>query len=320
MAATTAMVVGAAASAYSASQSGKKSGGSQTTEIPEWQRQHIEQGFRGIDAAAGRSADEAVAGFNPDQQAGFGAVRANQGLGYGDMDANIKNAKGLTGDVAYTDVDMAKYQNPYDQQVVNTTIDDLMRMRSMNSANTRSQAEAAGAFGGDRAVLAESLNNDNLDRAGASTIAQLRQQGFNTSAGLAQNDASMRNNFALNNRGLRLSGNDQLARMIQQRRDAASSDAAGLIGVGNQQQAQDQASRDWAVKSAQLRMDAANASVHGGTTSYTGQSPDRFAAGLQGLQTGLQFGRGIYDAFNQPQQQPAAEPDWQSYYFGGGGG
>jgi hypothetical protein len=309
MAATTAMVVGAAASAYSASQSGKKSGGSQTTEIPAWQRAQIERGYRGINNVADRTADQAIAGFNEDQLAGFDAVRANQGLGFGDMDANIKRAKGLTNGVDYTDVDLAKYQNPYTQDVVNTTIDDLMRMRSINSAKTRGEAEAAGAFGGDRAVLAEALNNENLDRAGASTLAQLRQQGFNTSAALAQNDASMRNNFAINNRGLQLAGNDQLARMIQQRRDAASADAAARLGIGAQQQGQDQAMRDWALRAAQLRMDAGNASVHGGTTTYSGPAPDRLAAGLQGLNTGLQFGRGIYDAFNQPQGYDIQSPD-----------
>jgi hypothetical protein len=253
-------------------------------------------------AAANRTSAEAVAGFNPAQQAAFDAVQANQGMGLTDMDENIARGRSLTGDVGYSDVDLSKYQNPFTRDVIDAALADLNTYRGRNNAQIASEAEAAGAWGGDRALVAQSLNNESIDRAAASTIAQLRSQGFNTSAGLAQNDASMRNNFALGNRGLQLTGNAQLQAMIEARRAASSSDASNLLAVGNQQQGQTQAEMDWAIQRAKLMGDIASQSGGGGTstTQNYGATPDKWASTIQGLNTGLQFGRSIYDAFKRP--------------------
>lgn len=250
-------------------------------------------------AAANRSASQAVAGFAPDQLAGFDAVRANTGMGYGDLDQAVSNARGLTGPVGYSDVDLAKYQNPFQSGVIDAAMNDLQLMRSRGNAQIASDAEAAGAFGGDRAVVAQSLNNESMDRTAASTLANLRMQGFNTSAGLAQNDASMRNNFALGSHGLQLSGNAQLQQMIDARRAASQTDANNLLAIGNQQQGQDQAMRDWEIERARMVSEAGSNGAYGGTYTgtRTGPSVDRVGATLAGLQGGLQFGNSLASMF-----------------------
>lgn len=304
MALTTAAVVAAGASAYGAVKSGQKAPtASATTQIPKWQQTQIQAGYDATNQAANRTVGQAVAGFNPNQTAAFDAIKANQGMGYGDLDQTITNAKGYTDPLSYTDADLARWQDPYQQQVINSTVDDLNMIRGRNRAQINSQAEAAGAFGGDRAVVAQSLNDESMDRTAASAIANLRSSGFNTSANLAQNEAAQRNSFTLNNRGLQLNGNAQLQQMIEARRAAAGQDASNLLTVGNQQQGQDQAERDWAIQRAQLISGVGNGSV-GGTTTQTGARPDKLANGLQGLSTGLQFGQSIYNAFNTPKPDP----------------
>lgn len=270
-----------------------------TSDMPAWQREQFLRAYDATNFAANRPTADAVAGFNDTQRSAFGAVTANQGLGYEDMDAAIAAQKGLNAGATYTDVDLAKYQDPYQQQVINAALDDLWTLRNRGNAQIASQAEAAGAWGGDRAVVAQSLNNESMDRTAASTLANLRSQGFTTAAQLAQSDAAMRNNFSLSNLGMQMTGNAQLQALIDARRSAANTDASNLLAVGNQQQAQSQAEMDWAIKRAELMSNVASQSGYGGTTTSTttGASPDKWASTLQGLNSGLQLGRSIYDLF-----------------------
>lgn len=309
MAAITSAVVGGVGTAYAANKSAKaarNSGTQQTTqEMPEWVKNQFMRAYAATNQAADRPTEEAIAGFNPAQLAAFRAIQANQGMGMADIDEATARARGLAGGATFSDVDMERYQNPFTRDVIDATLADLEQYRSRNDAAIAAEAEAAGAWGGDRAVIARSLNNESVDRAAANAIANLRSQGFNTAAGLAQNEAAMRNNFALNNLGLQLSGNAQLQSLIDQRRAAANQDAGNLLAVGNQQQAQRQAEMDWAIQRAQLMGNIASQSAGGGTTTtqVSGPKPDRFGATMQGLNAGLTFGRNIYNSF-APQVTP----------------
>jgi hypothetical protein len=307
MGAVTAAVIAAGATAYAANKSAgsnQRGSGVQTStqSLPIWQQQQILRGYDAVNNVAGRSATDAVAGFTGDQLNAMDSIRNNQGMGQAGLSSAIDRAGTVANGVNYSDVDINKYMNPYDSSVVDSTVNDLMRIRGLNSAAIKSQAEQSGAWGGDRAVVADSLNNESADRTAASTIANLRYQGFNTASQLAQNDASMKNQFAINNGQLMLSGNDQLARMIQQRRDAAYGDSAALLSSGNQQQGLNQARDDWAVQAAQL-VAGTGPGNYGGTTNSSGTSygppVDRTAATLQGLSSGLQFGQSIYDWYNK---------------------
>lgn len=83
---------------------------------------------------------------------------------------------------------MSKYENPYQQQVIDTTLQDLERQRQMQINNVGSNATAAGAFGGSRQGVMEAETNRASQDIAARTAAQLRSQGFDKAANLSGQD------------------------------------------------------------------------------------------------------------------------------------
>lgn len=80
------------------------------------------------------------------------------------------------------------YQDPYQQQVIDTSQADFARQRDLAMNAGADQATRAGAFGGSRqAVLQSGLIGD-VNRNEASTLANLRSTGFNQSAARLQAD------------------------------------------------------------------------------------------------------------------------------------
>ena len=82
--------------------------------------------------------------------------------------------------------DIAAFQNPYNQQVIDTSMADMERQRLMQQNQLGAQATAARAFGGSRQGIAEAETNRAFAQQGGQLAAQLRQQGFNTALGAAQ--------------------------------------------------------------------------------------------------------------------------------------
>lgn len=129
-----------------------------------------------------------TAGMTPtQQQAGSMLTSGAANAGAGAINSGINAAQSATGSAA---PGMAAYQNPYTDQVVNSTLGDIERQRQMAINQGGADATQAHAFGGARQGVADSLTNEAYGRTAASTAAGLRSQGFDTSAGLAQNDAS----------------------------------------------------------------------------------------------------------------------------------
>lgn len=96
---------------------------------------------------------------------------------------------------------MGNYSNPYDQQVINTTLANY----DANSGQSRAALEAAGArnhaFGGSRFGIAEGQFDASNAMNRAQTEAGLRQQGFNTAAGYGLQDANAGNTMNMFNAG-----------------------------------------------------------------------------------------------------------------------
>lgn len=76
---------------------------------------------------------------------------------------------------------IAAFQNPYTQQVVDTTMADMNRGRMMALNQVGADATAAGAYGGSRHGIAEAETNRNFFDTMGQTVAGLRSDGFNTS-------------------------------------------------------------------------------------------------------------------------------------------
>ena len=147
-------------------------------------------------------AGAAPGGQNYAQQA-FGAVsqagEATQNLmGYQPQQVSSRdvNAERIAaervaaGQLAGTDI--APYMNPFTQNVVDTTLADLERQRQIQQQGTAAQAAQAGAFGGSRQGVAESLTNEAFARQAAQTAAGLRQAGFTQAQQQAQQDIQRR--------------------------------------------------------------------------------------------------------------------------------
>lgn len=82
--------------------------------------------------------------------------------------------------------EIAAFQNPYEQQVVQQSLNDIEQQRQMAQAQEAQRATAARAFGGSRQGVAQSLTNEAALQQAARTSAALRQQGFGQAAQLAQ--------------------------------------------------------------------------------------------------------------------------------------
>jgi hypothetical protein len=81
---------------------------------------------------------------------------------------------------------IAQFQNPYTQQVIQRTEQDIARQREMAMNQLGAQASAAGAFGGSRQGVAEGVLGGEYGRMAGDIAAQQRQAGFDTALRAAQ--------------------------------------------------------------------------------------------------------------------------------------
>jgi len=82
--------------------------------------------------------------------------------------------------------DIAAFQNPYESEVVQQSLQDIEQSRQMAALRDAQQATAAKAFGGSRYGVQGALTNEAALREAARTAADLRSAGFGQAAQLAQ--------------------------------------------------------------------------------------------------------------------------------------
>lgn len=208
-----------------------KGGGSNVTQvesysdIPERYRDFVDENLSLAGTLGNRSytpyQGQRVAGFTGDQQSAFNAVRdlpnqysgmvanANQALtnaatpvqaqGYNPATFQAAQAQaammdGAQGyDPASGASNMAAYQNPYTEQVVDAGLNDLNRSYQMALSGIGANATSSGAYGGGRHGVAQAEAAKNFMDSAGSLSANLRHTGFNTAAGLGQQDAGSQN-------------------------------------------------------------------------------------------------------------------------------
>lgn len=144
-----------------------------------------------------------------------------------------------------------KYMNPFSEQVIDASLGDIDRARRIQQVQNAGNAVAAGAFGGGRHGVVESLTNEAALRESGLLSSNLRREGFNTAAGLSQQDiqnlmaaqaanaafkqqANINNQQAIND-ARRFNANQEQSFNIAQSADEQAR-AAGLAGVGSQGQ------------------------------------------------------------------------------------
>ena len=190
-----------------------------------------------------------VAGFNPDQLTGFDATRNMFGQSMGYNPRRSLNALANMSAPSILDRNIGAYQNPYTQQVVDTTLADLDRYRQMAVSRDQDRAIGAGAFGGSRSGVLEAETNRAFADQAARTAAGLRQGGFDRATSLAGQDIGREiNNRAFQsglfgsqladqykNMGLLSGIGGQQQQFQQQALNQAYNQYADAMGYGNRQ-------------------------------------------------------------------------------------
>ena len=109
-------------------------------------------------------------------------TRAQTGLGSFQpfvQQAQIASAAGISPQIAQ------QFMSPYQQQVIDTTLNEFDRQAQAQEQRIRDQAVASGAFGGGREGVLQSEFRTGSDRNRALLQAQLLQQGFGQAQQLA---------------------------------------------------------------------------------------------------------------------------------------
>jgi len=119
-----------------------------------------------------------IAGMDPLTQQAMG-----QASGLGSYAPFLQQAEALTGPTAYQ-----QYMSPYQQDVIDTTLQEFDIQTQKGLPGLAQQAISAGAFGGGREGVQRAEYLSSADRNRAALQAQLLQQGFGQAQNLAQQD------------------------------------------------------------------------------------------------------------------------------------
>ena len=192
-------------------------------------------------------------------------------------------ATGLTGAGAGTGTGtIADYTSPFQQQVIDTTLQEFDKQRQVQQNRMAAQALGVpGAFGGGREGVQRAEFDATSDLNRARLLADLRQRGFQSAAARRQQD--LQNQLGIANLQRGLAGSAQ---------DFARTQISGLGTLGAGQQAQRQAELDAARQAAQMAV----------------QDPrDRLARFGQGI-VGLTPGAGTVQVSPEAATAPSASP------------
>lgn len=119
---------------------------------------------------------------------------SDRGAGYLTQGLDRLGGRAFTGTSA---ADIARFQNPYEQEVVDAAMADLNQNRGVARAGLMSDLGRSGAFGDRRRGILEAELEGNLDRNAAMTFANLRAGGFDRSVAAAQGETAQRSQYEL---------------------------------------------------------------------------------------------------------------------------
>ena len=114
----------------------------------------------------------------------LGAAQAERSAARAAMTAGLA---GLEGTGAEYDPNAVQgFMNPYEQAVIDASLQDIARQGQLQLNEARAQAVRAGGFGGARTGIAESEIGRNILGEQARTASRLRQEGFESAAQRSQ--------------------------------------------------------------------------------------------------------------------------------------
>ena len=210
---------------------GKSTQTSQIT-LPAWQEAQQKELFQAAKGLAGQPfipyTGPRIAGFTPDQLRQFQATRGlfETGMQYDPLTGLQQLAQAPTPTVGQVpsllQADIAAYQSPYQQQVIDVALGDIQRQADVAQQQAQERSIRAGAFGGSRSALLEAEAARPYAEQAARTVAGLRQAGFEQAQRAAESDIARQM---------------QMAQFAPQLQLQAQAQQAGLLGDIQAQQA-----------------------------------------------------------------------------------
>lgn len=227
-----------------------------------------------------------AAPLNPLQTQAASMALGNVGAGQGLLS---QGASGASAGASYSpqqvkagllaNTNLTPYENPFQNDVINTTMNqlDLQRQRDLN--NQGSQFTANGAFGGARQGVADSLTNEAYGNIAAQTLAGLNSQNFSQAQAAAQGDianqlqvAEANQGAGLQGAGLNLQASGLLGSLAGEQQQLGANDAQ-LVNSFGQQAQQTQQNQDTAAYQEFLRQQQYPWLQQQALTSFLGTVP-----------------------------------------------
>jgi hypothetical protein len=196
-----------------------------------------------------------LAGFTQAQQDAF--LKAQQGIGgyapyinlagqgIAQGQATTQAAQNLLGGItgAPTQTQLDPYLNPFQQQVIDQTMQELDRRGATAQQNLAGQAQQAGAFGGSRFGVQGAELGRGLQDARAQALTQLNQQNYAQAMGGFQNQMERERlaGLGIGALGQQQAGfGGQYAGLGAQAQGMAGQDIQSLLGIGGMQRQREQ--------------------------------------------------------------------------------
>jgi hypothetical protein len=187
--------------------------------------------------------------------------------------------------------DISKFFNPYQKDVIDTTVRSLDDENQRSLAAIRARQAAEGSYGGNRGALQESEQYRNYGNTIAQTIAALNQSGWNNAANLGMGNTQLRQQTGLANQAAQNQMKVLKAQLAQQ---------TGLANQGALNQV--------AALAAQLQQQAGLSNQAALNLASTLNAQFQQQTNLANAQLAQQSGLANQAATNQTAQQNAA---WQ---------
>lgn len=242
-----------------------------------------------------------VAPLTQTQQAGIANINQAAGM----TQPYFQTAAGLTmggaqGVGPLTQEQIAYYQNPFTQSVVNSTLAGLQQQQGQQLAQQQAEAIKAGAFGGDRAGIQRAMLQGQQGLATAQAISPLMMQGYQQGVQTAMGQQGV----MAQDLQRQLAAGQQLGGLGAAGQQAALAGAQAQLGAGTVEQQTQQAGlqamynqflqeRGYPFQVAQFLANIAmgTGALSGSTTATTQQAPffsdEREKTNIQPLGDGL---------------------------------